>query len=345
MKNSLKYLTLLLLLTLLLVPVTSVHAQGTSTDGGRVIFGSNFTLESGDEFNGDLVVFGGNVTVEEGADLNGNLVVFGGTVSTAGNVDGDVVVIGGQVNLEPKAVVSGDVVSIGGQVRKAEGATVKGEVVNNVSPAIQLPNGSMTPSVDTPGIRLPAVINTHFNPFWEFGRVLGSALVVAFLGALAALFFQEQLGRVSQAVVKQPVLTTSIGLLTFVVLLIAALTIIGIPLVLLSLIPLAFAWLFGVISIGQEIGDRFARAIHQNWTPVIAAGVGTFVLVFIVASIQSLNSLAPFLLCLTLIVPILVGLLAVGAVVITRFGTRPIQGPGLSVYTPPADSGQVPPAS
>jgi len=341
-----KYLTLFILLALLLVPTTAAHAQGVSTDGGRVIFGSNFTLKSGDEFNGDLVVFGGNVTVEQGADLNGNLVVFGGTVSTNGNVYGDVVVIGGQAKLEDEAVVSGDVVSIGGQVQKSEAATVKGEIVNNVSPEIQLPNGTMAPSGNTPSIRIPpAVINTHFNPFWEFGRVLGSALVVAFLGALAALFFQDQLDRVSQAVVRQPVMTTSIGLLTFVVLCIAAITIILIPVVLLSLIPLAFAWLFGIISIGQEIGDRFARAIRQNWTPVIATGVGTFVLVFIVASIQSLNSLAPFLACVTWVIPILVGFLAIGAVVITRFGIRPIQGPGLTVYTSPTDSGQIPPAS
>ena len=345
MKLTLKFFTLLFLLALLLVPTTSAHAQGVDTDGGRVIFGSNFTLKSGDEFNGDLVVFGGNVTIEQGADLNGNLVVFGGTVSADGNVDGDVVVIGGQVKLEEQAVVSGDVVTIGGQVQQAEGATVKGEVVHNVSPAIELPNGTMSPSIETPSVRIPPVINVHYNPFLEAGRVLGSALVVAFLGALAALFFQDQLGRVSQAVVKQPVMTTSIGLLTFVVLFIATVTIILIPVVLLSLIPLAFAWLFGIISIGQEIGDRFARAIRQDWTPVIATGVGTFVLVFIVASIQSLNSLAPFLLCITLIVPILVGLLAVGAVVITRFGTRPVQGPGLTIYTPPTDSGTVPPAS
>ncbi len=343
---KIKYVTLFILLALLLVPTSAAHAQGTSTDGGRVIFGSNFTLKSGDEFNGDLVVFGGNVTVEKGADLNGNLVVFGGTVSANGNVNGDVVVIGGQVKLEDEAVVGGDVVSIGGQIEKAASATVKGEVVNNVSPQIQLPNGSMSPSTNTPSISIPpAVINTHFNPFWEAGRVLGSALVVAVLGALAALFFQEQLSRVSQAAVKQPVMTASIGLLTFVVLIIAAITIILIPVVLLSLIPLAFAWLFGVISIGQEIGERFARAIRQNWTPVIATGVGTFVLVFIVASIQSLNSLAPFLACVTWVIPILVGFLAIGAVVITRFGVRPIQGPGMTVYTPPAGSGPLPPAS
>jgi hypothetical protein len=343
---KIKYITLFILLALLLVPTSAAYAQGTSTDGGRVIFGSNFTLKSGDEFNGDLVVFGGNVTVESGADLNGNLVVFGGTVSANGNVNGDVVVIGGQVKLEDEAVVSGDVVSIGGQVEKAAGATVKGEVVNNVSPEIQLPNGSMSPSLGTPSVHIPAaIINTHFNPFWEAGRVLGSALVVAFLGALAALFFQEQLSRISQAAVKQPVMTASIGLLTFVVLIIAAITIILIPVVLLSLIPLAFAWLFGVISIGQEIGDRFARAIRQNWTPVIATGVGTFMLVFIVASIQALNSLSPLLTCVTWVIPVLVGFLAIGAVVITRFGVRPIQSPGMTVYAPPPNSGQVPPAS
>ena len=345
MKTTLNYLTLFILLALLLVPTSSAHAQGVSTDGGRVIFGSNFTLESGDDFNGDLVVFGGNVSVEQDANLNGNLVVFGGTVSANGNVNGDVVVIGGQVKLEDEAVVSGDVVSIGGQVDQAAGATVEGEVVNNVSPEIQLPNGSMTPFFDTPSVRIPAVINTGFNPFWEFGRVLGSALVVAFLGALAALFFQDQLGRASQAVVRQPVMTTSIGLLTFVVLFIAAITIILLPVVLLSLIPLAFAWLFGIISIGQEIGERFARAIRQNWTPVIATGVGTFALVFVVASIQSLNSLAPFLACITWVIPVLVGLLAIGSVVITRFGTRSVQGPGLTVYNTPTDSGPVPPAS
>ena len=63
-----KYIVLFLLLAMLLVPTSAAHAQGGSTDGGRVIFGSNFTLESGDDFHGDLVVFGGNVTVEQGAD-------------------------------------------------------------------------------------------------------------------------------------------------------------------------------------------------------------------------------------------------------------------------------------
>lgn len=346
MKITLKFLTLFVLLTLLLIPTGSARAQGTGPDGGgRVIFGSNFTLESGDTFSGDLVVFGGNVVIEDDTELNGNLVVFGGTVVSDGNVNGDVVIIGGQVELDENSVVNGDVVTIGGQVERAEGSVVEGEVLNNVAPELDLPNGRVPPDINVPDVQIPNEINVGFNPFWEFGRVFGSALIVSFLGILATLFFQERLDRVSQAIVTQPLMTSSIGLLTIVVMIVAALTLILLPVVGLGLIPLAFAWLFGVISMGQEIGDRFARALRQDWAPVVTTGLGTFVLVFLVASVQSLHELVPFLACVTWILPALIGLLAIGAVVVTRFGSRPVQSPALTVYTPPTDPGQLPPVS
>ena len=119
--------------------------RGLTRDGGQVIFGSNYTVESGDTFEGDLVVFGGNVTIEEDASLNGNLVVIGGTITSNGEMEGDVVVVGGQISLEESAVVAGDVVTIGGQLEQAEGATIEGEVVNNVAPDIVLPNGRIPP--------------------------------------------------------------------------------------------------------------------------------------------------------------------------------------------------------
>ena len=359
MKKMFKIFTLLLLFALLFVPTRSAQAQGPNPGGdGRVIFGSNFTLEKGDTFGGDLVVFGGNVTIEEEASLNGNLVVIGGTIKSNGETQGDVVVVGGQVSLEKSALVTGDVVTIGGQLHQAEGAEIQGEVVNNVAPNITLPNGRVPPTTipEVPGVpAIPGIpeisrpnINISYNPFGEFMRVFGSALIVSFLGILATLFFQVQLARVSQAVITQPLMTTSIGLLTIVVMILAAFTLILLPLVGLGLIPLALAWLFGVVSMGQEIGERFAKAMRQDWQPVITTGIGTFVLVFIVASIQSLNHLLPFMACVTWVVPVLIALLAIGAVVITRFGSRPVQVPALTVYTPPnppSDPGQVPPAS
>jgi cytoskeletal protein CcmA (bactofilin family) len=347
-----KWFTALIFLFLVLAPATPVLAQEPDPDGdGRIIFGSNFTVESGDIFDGDLVVFGGNVTIEEDAVLNGDLVVIGGTIRSNGEIQGEIVVMGGQVSLEEAALVAGDVVTIGGQLDRAEGAQIEGEVVNNAAPDIFFPSGRFPPDMpgvpDAPVIPRPA-ISVNYNPFGEFVRVLGSAILVSFLGVLATLFFQGHLARVSQAVVTQPLMTTSIGLLTIVVLVVAALTLILLPLVGLSLIPLAFAWLFGVISIGQEIGERLARSLRQEWQPVITTALGTFVLVFIIASIQSLNHLLPFMACVTWILPALVGLLAVGAVVMTRFGTRSVQAPALTVYSPPrppAEPGELPPAA
>lgn len=338
MKMTFRLLTLMMVLVLGLVPTNAAFAQGPGPDSGRVVFGENLTIESGDTFSGDLVVFGGNVTVEEEAALDGNLVVFGGTVSSDGEVDGDLVIIGGQVSLDRHAVVTGDVVTVGGQLNREEGSVIEGDVVNNVRPEIIIPETPVVPNVE-----IPEAVNVRFNPFWEFGRVMGVSLLMAFFAMLITLFFQDRLSRVSQAAISQPLMTSSIGLLTFMALILVAVTIILLPVALIGLIPLALSWLFGVVALGQEIGDRFARAIQQDWKPVLTASLGTFVLVFLLATLDSLNSLVPFMVCVTWIFPVLIGLLAVGSVVITRFGTRPIQGTGLTSRVPPPDPGQVPP--
>lgn len=350
MKMKFRLTALVLLFALLLSPTGSVFAQGPGPGSGRVIFGSNITIESGETFDGDLVLFGGNVTVREGAELNGDLVVIGGNILTSGSLKGDVVVVGGQIKLEEAAVVSGDVVLIGGQMQRAEGAKIGGEVVNNAAPQIDIPNGKVPPVVpEVPSSPLipdvPGVVNVNFNPLFEFGRVFAASLLMAVLGALAVLFFQERLDKVSRAVVVQPLVTTSVGLLTIVALLVVAVTIVLLPVALLSLIPLGFAWLFGVIAIGHEIGERFAKAMRQEWTPVITTGLGTFILMFVVGFIQALNDLSWVVGCFTWIVPAFVGLLAIGAVVVTRFGAQAVRSPAMSVYGSSAESSQAPPAS
>lgn len=330
MKTTYKFLTLIVLLALLMIPVNPAYAQGNGTDGGKVIFGSNFTLKEDDTFNGDLVVFGGNVTVEEGADLNGNLVVFGGTITSDGNVNGDVVIMGGQVKLDDKAIVSGDLVTIGGQVERAEGAVVKGEVVNNVAPEIEIPNGRMPPEVVVPNVPTPNV-DISFNPFLEFFQVFFWAVIIAAFSMLLMLFWQMPIERAGNTIVKQPLMTGAIGLVSTLVGLLFFLTIIP-PLM------VAFAWLFGVVAMGREVGERFAAAINQRWTPVITVGTGTFLLMVVGGAIGMIPCLGPFIL-------FLLGLLGVGGAVSTWFNLQPALRPNVTVYAPPTDTGEIPPAS
>ena len=330
MKANLKFLILLVLMAVLVIPTGPAYAQGITTDGGRVIFGSNFTLAKDDTFNGDLVVFGGNVTVEEGAELNGNLVVFGGTISSNGNVKGDVVIIGGQIKLEEKAVVNGDLVTIGGQEERAEGAVVNGEVVKNVAPNIQLPKATVPPQVIIPNVQTPPV-EINYNPFLQFFKVFFWAFIIAAFAMLLTLFWQAPIERTGNFIVTQPLMSGLIGFVAVLVGIIFFLTIIP-PMV------VAFAWLFGIVAMGREVGERFSAAINQRWTPVITVGTGTFLVMLVGGAVGSIT-------CLGGIMLFLLGLLGVGGAISTWFNLQPALRRQVTVYTPPTDSSQLPPTS
>lgn len=342
MNKMFKSFTLLVLLVLLLAPASPAYAQ--SGGPGKIIFGDNFTLKAGEKLNGDLVVFGGNVTVEEDANLNGNLVVFGGTVSSNGNLNGAVVVFGGQIALDKNAVVAGDVVTIGGQLTQAEGSKIKGEVVKNISPDIQIPSGRIPPDVQ------PPKINIDFNPFWIVAGIFYRALIIAALAMLLVIFLKPQMDQVSRAIVSQPLMSGGVGLLTVfggpisivVVALIMVVTLILIPVaflvVFVGALAIALAWLFGMIALGNEVGERFTQSINQTWAPAFTAGFGTFLLMLVGGAIGEIP-------CIGWLFVALIGFVGIGAAVLTRFGTRPIQPAMVAVYTPPASPDQIPPAN
>jgi hypothetical protein len=335
MRRTFRIFTPLILLMLLLVPTGSAYAQGPNPGGGgQVLFGSNYTVESGDTFEGDLVVFGGNVTIEEDANLTGDLVVVGGTITSNGETTGSLVVVGGQIHLEESALVMGDVVTIGGQLDRAEGAKIEGDVVNNVAPDITLPNGRIPPTApETPNIPDIAApnINIRVNPFAEVFWVFFWAVIVAAFSMLLSLFWQPQIERTGNVIVSQPLMTGAIGLLSFVVAAILFLTVIPPILV-------AFAWLFGVVAMGSQVGERFSKAVNQVWSPVLTIGFGTFLLMLVGGAIGIIP-------CLGGIALFLLGMVGIGGSMITWFGLRLPQVPAVTVYTPPTDSGQVPPAA
>ena len=321
MKNTLKLFTLMLLLALIFLPTSAVYARASSSNllDGRVIFGDNFTLAGGDTLTGDLVVFGGNVKIDEGAVIQGDMVVIGGNVTMDGTVSGSTVIIGGSTTIGELGVVQGDLVTVGGSLTRDPGSEVQGEVVTNVPiPDIQIPAVPNVPNPPSPPN--PPDVWLNFNPLGTFFRMFGTAIAVSLLAILASLFLQPQIERVSQAMVGQPVIVGSIGLLTGVmapfVLVILAITIILIPVVVIAAAALALAWLFGMIAIGTEVGERFTRAINQTWAPPLTAGLGTFLMMLVVGGIGMIP-------CVGWLAVSLVALLGVGGVVLTLFGTQP----------------------
>ena len=322
MKHTTKLITILALLALMLLPAAPAQAMGPF-DGGPVIFGGNYNLASGETLNGDLVVFGGNVTIEADALVKGSIVIFGGNISLDGTMTDDLVLIGGSGSMGGKAVIEGDLVTVGGTLSRAEGARIEGEIRDETAIEIPFPTIPDVPSVpEVPAIpEVPAVPDTNvtINPIGSAFGVLGQAVLIAALAMLLGLFLRPQMERVAQTAVSNPLVAGGVGLATVFVfpllLVLMAVTIIlilGIPFAVLALV---LAWLFGIISIGMEVGERFTHAIDQEWTPVLTTGFGTFLFVLVVQGI----GLIP---CIGWLVSFLVGVTAIGAVVLTFVNLR-----------------------
>ena len=276
MKKITKFLTLLVLAALLVIPGSSVLAKGL--DDGKVVFGDSYTLESGETLTGDLVVVGGAVEVQTDATVEGSVVVMGGSIKIDGTVEQDVVMIGGTVSLGSTAVVEGDVVMVGGSLQQVEGAEIKGEIINTTSPAVNIETGTaMLPMFNRcPMPPEPPNFDFNFNPIRAALNVFGQAFLMALLAALVVAFIPVPTQRVGQAVSSQPMVAGGLGCLTALVAPIALIflglltfTVILAPLTIsligLGTILLAVALIFGEMAIGLEVGQRLVKSFRSEW--------------------------------------------------------------------------------
>lgn len=337
MNMKTKLIRFFILLALVVLPTSTAYAQ--SPNGDVVLFGQNYTLATGDELDGSLAVLGGNITIKEDAsvtgdvaliggniemdgEVQGDLAVVGGNLIVSGTVDGDIVIIGGQVQLTATAMVNGGITTVGGQLDRDPEAQVNGDIVNNAPPTVGVPDAPNVP--DVPGVPYVPNMNSFTNPLWEAAKTFGIAVIMAAVAMLLMLFLQPQIERVGDAIVRQPLMAGSFGLLTVVLsplaLLIMIITIILIPVAaIVAFVLLPIAWLFGVVAIGEEVGDRFTKAISQTWAPVLTTGFGTFIVMIISGFVGMLP-------CVGWLAPFILGLTGIGGVLMTWFGTRSAPG-------------------
>jgi hypothetical protein len=303
-------------------------AKGLQDD--KVVTGGSFSLENGQTLDGNLLILGGTASLMQGSRVNGNVVMFGGSLSIDGEVDGSVLSIGGPTSLGETAVVNGDLSIMAAPLSRAAGARVTGQVITG----IEKPFTFLVPGT----ITVPEVPNLslNFTPLWSGIWFFFKTFMWAALAVLVVMFLPKTTQHTADAVVLQPVIMGGVGLLTVVVapllFLGIAITIILIPISLLGLLALALAWLYGRVAIGLEVGRRLETMFKQDWPLAVSAGIGTFVLAFVVDGAAQLIS------CVGWIFPALVGIVGLGAVLMTRFGTQPYSPAIVPSYPPGSQS-------
>ncbi len=289
---------------------------------GKLVFGGSYTLRPGEVLDSDLVVMGGEAILQEGSIVNGAVVLFGGTLRADGEITGELVSFGGQVELGDTAKIEGDAVSFGGDFSYSENTEFGGELISEF-PGPK--NFKFSDDFDISNIS-PSGFWPSLNPFIEVMWLFLRSFIWAALAIIVLLFLEKPVERISDTVVMQPVVSGGLGLLTSIVapvLLVAlTITIIGIPLSLVLVFILGIAWALGIVSIGYLVGNRIARMLNQSWAEPVNAGAGAFILTFVI------NGIGLFVPCVGWLIPAMVGVVGLGAVVLTRFGTQsyPVTG-------------------
>ncbi len=356
-----KFVLLITLLLILLLATTPVLAQAPGERTGRVVFGSNLVLGESDFVDGDVVVFGGNLVMKNGSKVDGDVVVFGGTVNISGEAKGDVVVIGGtaMVNGEVKgdvvamggtvdigadARIDGDVATVGGIASVDEKAKVGGSVMDG--PELQFGKDGITVLPSTPEASespaTPHKPSIHIQtPRTTFGERLLQfvgdgvqdivvALLLAGLAALVVMFFPAHVKTAQKTIEQMPALTFGFGLATTVAVLALSLVLI-ILLVTICLLPFLYlivlaGTLLGFAAFGKWLGEFiFDKMNLHHPTPVAATLLGAGVLVVFsrMPFVDSIPWIGWAFGLVGFLVHMLVVSMALGSVVLTRFGTQP----------------------
>lgn len=227
---------------------------------------------------GDVLVGTGSLTVGEDAVIGGTLEAGAGSARIAGTVVGDSSIGAGSLVLEPTATFEGDL-RYDGELEDG-GATVQGRLIED-----------------------PSLSGLSFRPFQGAGDVLFGIygfLVNLVLGAVLLLAFPAASERLSNRVRDDAVTTGLYGLVVLVgvpvLLVLVAITVIGIPLAVLGALLFALAlWVASVYGRYAVGGWLLGYVGTDNRWAALVVGL---VAVAVVGLVPYLGGLVEFLVLL-----------------------------------------------
>ena len=272
----------------------------------------------------DRVSFGGNVTVRSGEVVE-SVVTMGGDATIEGEVLRDVVTMGGDVRVRRGAVVHGEIVAMGGEVKVDEGAQASARVELGATSHGLTVRGRDAHDDEDAEARVDdasaTAANAAASAAGELAEWLRETLASASRHALLFLFGLLLLGlaparldEVTRTVAALPTRAGATGALSAVAALVLGvvltITLVGIPGAILLALVTAVGVYAGLVAVAAVLG-RLLPVPALAARPVLQLAAGVLAL-FLVSRVPIVGGLAP-------LVAALVGL---GAVVITRGGTR-----------------------
>lgn len=296
----------------------AVTVKGTVT-GDCASFGGPLVVEG--ECRGEAASFGGPVRIS--GKIGGDLASFGGPVDLSGTAGGTVALFGGDLTVRSSATIGGGVSIFGGQLIQESGAKISGEVHNFNSPLM----GAMVPGMALATLRAARGAKQDNAP--RKALISGFLVGLCLLPFLLTLFFPKQVEAVAASASADFWRAIGIGLIIEMAIVPAtvalAVSVIGIPFIPVAYAALAAAFIMGLgaffLLMARRVCLNHGKPEPSTISAVGYAGAAT-------AGISIAGGLIPIvggILGLALFLTLCCGMtLGLGAVWLTRFGTRPV---------------------
>jgi hypothetical protein len=253
------------------------------------------------EVNGDRTIAAGEV-------VEGNVVVLNGTLTVAGEVRGDVTVSRGDLRLLEGASVAGDAVvtagrlvnqgaTVGGEMRVVDAGRAHGAAGNRAASRARLGRSWFAPI----GAGIAGLMQT-----------LALGLVLAGVGVAMIFYGHGHLGRISDTVRGESGRSAGVGIAAgflafpafFVGAVALAVTIIGIPLLLLYIplywVALMAAGAVGLVAVAHAVGERTAEqrggydAVHRNAYSYVFTGLALLLAPLVASHLLQMTGILGF---------------------------------------------------
>jgi hypothetical protein len=306
----------MLVLTLV---VTGCQNEAGDFDGFSV--SSSYTLQSGEQRAGDQVILAKTIVLEPGSIVAGDITLIGERVTLNADVRGDAIAVADRLTIGDETHVAGDLVICAKNLERSDAARVAGQVREECSRGGQA-----------------SVANT-VNSGWESwrdsalfrtGAVIAGSLFFGALSALLTAILPRPLVRMSESIHRAPVLAGGVGLLTMLaatgltvvygVSLLLILPLVLMPLVILAWLVIGALSVMGWVALAGPFGIALLRGAGlENPPRMVAAAAGGAVL----SLLLRVWSIFWFTAWIGLLATALLGAVGLGAVLLTRAGTRP----------------------
>lgn len=290
-----------------------------------------------------VVAFSSQFDLPAGDTLEGSLLLWDTDASIAGVVLGDLVAFQGHARLEPGGLVDGNVLAVDGSVDTGEGE-VRGAISELEGTAVlrdlRRPIREVQERLaQRAGDRLARRVFNNFAAGMQglFGT-LGFYVFFGLLGLLTVYFLRPKLETVADTVSASFGRSLLVGLAAEAIFPVAcivlAVLVLTIPLIPVYVLAMGLGGLFGYLAVAYAAGANILRqpavAGRIRWTNAYArllVGLAPLLLLFALAALMQIGGsiLGPvfgLLLAGAILVTWLAGTAGLGAVVLSRFGTR-----------------------